>query len=92
MLGQFLLNTNDDEAALEALLDDLERLPARRMPMEIPILRWLAEHADARGERLRARALAAEAVRRSAAFLEADHPEVAASRQLAAALQPDASD
>ncbi|HRQ65850.1 MAG TPA: serine/threonine-protein kinase [Xanthomonadaceae bacterium] len=83
LLGRSALQQDGDPLPLEALLDDLERLPERRMPMEMPVLQWLAEHAEASGERARARALAAEAMRRGSARLGADHALVVEARALA---------
>lgn len=87
MLGRMLLDDQGDLAPLEALLDDLERLPSRRAQMEVPILGWLAESAAAGGEIARARALAAEGVRRGLAFLGEDHPTLDAARSLVATIE-----
>jgi serine/threonine-protein kinase len=86
LLARARLESEGDPAPLEALLDDLEGLPDRRMAMEIPILQWLAQAAEAGGEPVKARALAAEALRRSAARLGPEHALTASSRELAASL------
>ncbi len=89
VLGQMVLDETGEEDLLEALLDDLERLTARRVPMEAAVLRWLAGSAQARKDIPRARGLASEALRRSEAFLGVEHAETEASRTLVAELEGD---